>query len=83
MFFLLEFDVVPATDHPTMAAVPKTTAALEIVGTLETVKISSPTMTGTVKHLKALGTKALPTEEDQEATTVVAVLDAVVMDLWL
>lgn len=81
MFFLLEFDVVPATDHPTMAADPS--AALKIVGVLETTKVSSPTMTGTVKHLKALGTKALPTEEDQEATTVVAVLDAVVMDLWL
>ena len=79
MFFLLEFDVVPATDHSTMAAVPKTTAALEIVGTLVSSKVSTPTMTGTVHHLTAVGTKALPTEE---ATTVMAVLDVVVMDLW-
>ena len=62
--------VVPATDHPTMAAAPTTTAALLVMeGML--VPSTAPTMAGTVHHLTAVGTAAHPTEEvaTEEATT--------------
>ena len=80
MFFLLEFDVVPDTDHSTMAADPSTTAALEIVGTLVSAKVSTPTMTGTFQLLTAVGTAARPTEE---ATTEVVVKKVSVLEWWL
>jgi len=62
--------VVPATDHPTMAAAPTTTAALLVMeGML--VPSTAPTMAGTVHHLTAVGTAAHPTEVvvTEEATT--------------
>ena len=52
--------VVPATDHPTMAAAPTTTAALEMEGML--VPSTAPTMAGTVHHLTALRTEEATTK---------------------
>ena len=74
--------VVPATVHPTMAAVPTTTAALEMEGMLVSATAPTPTMVGTVLHLTAVDMAALPTEVavTEVAVTEVAVTEVVVTD---